>query len=322
MKNRQTFSKLTLVLAAIIWGGGFILTQVSLDAGFSVIGSLLGKFGIAAIVSGIVFRKEIREHMSWRALKYAVPLGVSLIASFFAQTTGLAKSSPSNNALITAAYVIMVPLMWRVVFRKKPAPIVYIASIMCFAGVATLSVSFTDGFAFGSGDLWTLLCALLFAGQIVATEYLVREINYKLLLFVQFATSAIVALAAFLVFDRDFTAVLSFKGAGSILYLGILSTCVCYVMQTSAQRYVTSNVASMILSLESLFGAVFAVLFGYDPLSPKLLLGGGLIMLSILLPEAHELVRHKKGDDEAQSEPHDAAEPTEARELTVETANL
>ena len=301
MKDKQTFSKLTLVLAAIIWGAGFIMTQVSLDAGFSVLGSLLGKFGTAAIVSGIVFHKEIRKHMSWKALSRGVPLGLSLIASFFAQTTGLAQSSPSNNALITAAYVIIVPLMWRIVFRKKPAKIVYFASILCFAGVAMLSVSLINGISFSSGDLWTLLCAVLFAGQIVATEYLVREINYKLLLFIQFTVSAIVALAAFLVFDRDFSAVMTVTGAGSILYLGILSTCVCYVMQTSAQRYVTSNVTSIILSLESLFGAVFSVIFGYDPPSVKLLLGGGLIMLSILLPEIYELLHARKSNHGGQS---------------------
>ena len=294
MKNRQAFSKLTLVVAAIIWGGGFIFTQMTLDAGFSVIGSLLGKFGIAAIVSGIVFRKAIREHLTLRLFLKLLPLGLSLIASFFAQTTGLAMSSPSNNALITAAYVIIVPLMWRVVFRKKPAPIVYIASILCFAGVVVLSVNFTDRISFGAGDLWTLLCALLFAGQIVATEYLVREVNYKVLLFVQFAVSAVVALAAFLIFDRDFSAALTLKGGGSILYLGILSTCVCYVMQTSAQRYVSSNIASMILSLESLFGAALSVVFGYDPLNPRLMIGGALVMVSILLPELATVIYAKK----------------------------
>jgi len=294
VKNRQAFSKLTLVVAAIIWGGGFIFTQMTLDAGFSVIGSLLGKFGIAAIVSGIVFRKAIREHLTLRLFLKLLPLGLSLIASFFAQTTGLAMSSPSNNALITAAYVIIVPLMWRVVFRKKPAPIVYIASILCFAGVVVLSVNFTDRISFGAGDLWTLLCALLFAGQIVATEYLVREVNYKVLLFVQFAVSAVVALAAFLIFDRDFSAALTLKGGGSILYLGILSTCVCYVMQTSAQRYVSSNIASMILSLESLFGAALSVVFGYDPLNPRLMIGGALVMVSILLPELATVIYAKK----------------------------
>ncbi|MDR0905231.1 MAG: DMT family transporter [Oscillospiraceae bacterium] len=294
MKKTQTLAKATLVLTAIIWGAGFVFTQAALDAGFSVIGSLLGKFGIAAIVTGIAFRKSIRANMSKRALAFGIPLGLSLVASFFAQTTGMAQSSPSNCALITAAYVVMVPFMWRIVFRKKPSPVAYIASVLCFAGVVTLSVNFAGGFHFGSGDLWTLLCAVLFAVQIVATEYLVREIDYKLLLFMQFAVSAVVALAAFLIFDRDFSAALTLKGGGSILYLGVLSTCVCYFMQTSAQRYVSSNAVSLILSMESLFGSVFSVLFGYDALSAKLLIGGGLIMLSVVLPETVELIRGKK----------------------------
>ena len=294
MKNRQTFSKLTLVIAAVIWGAGFIFTKYALDSGFSVSGSLLGKFGIAAIVSGVAFRKSIRTHMSRRVLKLGVPLGIALIASFFAQTTGLALSTPSNNALITAAYVIIVPLMWRVVFRRKPAPIVYFASILCFVGVAALSVSFTGGISIGVGDLWTMLCAVLFAGQIVATEYIVREVDYKVLLFVQFTVAAIVSLVVFLVLDGGRETVLTLGGVGSIMYLGVLSTCVCYVMQTSAQRYVTSNTASMILSLESLFGAAFSVMLGYDEPGLKLIIGGGLVMLAILLPEVVEGIRAQK----------------------------
>ena len=282
------------MVAAIIWGAGFIFTKYALNSGMSVTASLLGKFGIAAIVSGIVFRKSIRKHMSRRALALGVPLGVALIASFFAQTTGLSLSSPSNNALITAAYVIIVPLMWRVVFRKKPSPIVYIASVLCFVGVGALSVSFTDGFSVGAGDLWTMLCAFLFAGQIVATEYIVREVDYKVLLFIQFTVAALVSLAAFFVLDGGRETVVTLGGAASIVYLGVLSTCVCYVMQTSAQRYVTSNTASMILSLESLFGAALSVLLGYDEMSYKLIVGAGLVMLAILLPEVAEAIRAKK----------------------------
>lgn len=170
----------------------------------------------------------------------------------------------------------------------------YIASVICFAGVALLSFDAAGGFGFRVGDLWTLLAAVLFAIQIVATEAVIGNTDYKLVLFIEMATAALVSFILFIVFERDFSAVLSTNGLLSILFLGTMSTCLCYVMQTSAQRYVSSGAAALILSLESLFGAALSVIVGYDPAEPRLIIGGALVMLAVILPEATAMLKERK----------------------------
>ena len=272
---------------------------MALDAGFGVSAMLVGKFGTAAVLSGIIFFRTIREQLTWRVFAKILPVGIVLILSFYSQTYGLQLSTPSNCAFITAAYVVITPLLWRIVFHKKPPVSAYIASVVCFVGVITLSVEITGGISFRVGDIFTLICAVLFAVQIVASEKLVEGIDFRVLMFAQFAVAAIVALTLFFITERDFSAVLTPKGFGSIVYLGVGSTFLSYNLQTSAQRYVNSNTTALLLSLEALFGVVFAVILGYDKPSFKLFAGGALILLPIIIPEIAALLRQSKKQSEA-----------------------
>lgn len=294
LKNRQTLAKWILLLTAFIWGTGFIISQVALDAGFQTSGLMLGKFGIASVILGIAFRKTIREKMSVTALKRAVPIGIMLAASFFGQTLGLKNSTPSNCALITASYVVITPFFWRLVFKKRLPVIAYVASVLCFFGISALSFDLSGGVSFRTGDLWTLMSAVLFAAQIVATEAFVGDLDYRLLLFIEMVTAAVCSLIPFLLFERDLSPFLTPAGMGSMLFLGVLSTCICYVMQTWSQRYVPSGTAALILSLESLFGSALSVIFGYDPAEPKLFVGAALVLLSIMLPELISMFGRKR----------------------------
>ena len=305
--KKHGLSKCALALAALIWGAGFSFSQMALDAGFGASAMLVGKFGTAAVLSGIVFFKTIREQLTWRIFLKILPIGIVLILSFYTQTYGLLLSTPSNCAFITAAYVVITPLLWRIIFHKKPPRSVYLASVICFAGVVTLSVKFTTGnsfgiaggISFGAGDILTLVCAVLFAVHIVASEKLVTEIDFRVLMFSQFTVAAIVALTMFFITERDFSAVRTPKGLVSIIYLGVGSTFFSYNLQTSAQRYVNSNTTALLLSLESLFGVIFAVLIGYDKPTLKLLIGGALILLPILIPELVQILRRRDKHDTA-----------------------
>jgi drug/metabolite transporter (DMT)-like permease len=280
-----------------------VFSQAALDAGLGPAGLMLAKFFVAALLIGVMFRGTIRRGFSLAAFRRAAPVGVILALSFLAQTLGLKLSTPSNNALITAAYVVITPFLWKLVFKRRLPRSAYFASLICFIGVAALSLDLYGGVSFRAGDLWTLVCAVLFAAQMVATEAFVGEMDYGLLLFIEIFTAALTtlalsllarviaaaapavsgALAPLLITRGDFDALLSPSGAVSAAFLGILSTGLCYVMQTSAQRYISSGAAAIILSMEALFGAVFSVAVGYDALSLRLIFGGGLILSSVVL---------------------------------------
>lgn len=160
-----------------------------------------------------------------------------------------------------------------------------LSSFLCLIGIGILSVNLSSGISFQIGDLLTLGCALLFACQIVTTGILAVRMEAKVIVFLQFVVAAAWGFLMFLLTDRDFSAFLNADGMSAVVYLGVFSTCLCYFLQTTAQKHVNSTKAAIILSTESLFGSIFSVLLGYDPLSAQMVVGGVIILASIILPE-------------------------------------
>lgn len=278
-------SNAALFIVAIIWGSGFIGTQLALDAHLSSSCIMFGRFAIATLIIGSIFYKDIKQGMKKEYLKGGFVIGLFLFLAFYVQTLGLTYTTPSNNAFITAANVVMVPFLWWAISKQKPHAKIFVSSILCLAGIGILSVNFANGFSLGIGDLLTFFSAFLFACQIVATGILAQKMDPKVIVFLQFFVATILAFLVFMLTDRDFTAFASVKGMGAVLYLGIFSTCLCYFLQTTAQQHVASAKAAIILSTESLFGTLFSVLLGYDKLSVNMIVGGIVIVASILMTE-------------------------------------
>ncbi|MCL2034246.1 MAG: DMT family transporter [Oscillospiraceae bacterium] len=278
-------AKIMLFAVAVIWGMGFIMAQFALDSNLSSTAITFGRFFVATVLIFAIYSKEILKNLNPRNIKNGIIIGLLLFSGFYAQTWGLLFSSPSNNALITAANVVIVPFLWWAVSRQRPMKIVFLASFSCLVGIGILSSDFTHGFSFGYGDLLTLLSAFLFAAQITATGVLAVKMDYRVLIFLQFLVSSICGLVIFILTENDFTVFINTNGIIALLYLGVLSTCLCYFLQTKAQTKVSSSTAAIIMCTESLFGAMFSVLLGYDALTARLIIGGLVIFCSVILPD-------------------------------------
>lgn len=148
-------------------------------------------------------------------------IGTFLFLAFYVQTVALQYTTPSNNAFITAANVVIVPFLWWAISKKKPGAKFIVSSFLCLLGIGILSINFSEGFAFKIGDLMTLGCAFLFACQIVTTGILALKMDAKVIVFLQFAVAAVWGFFAFLLTDGDFSSFLSSEGHGC----GHLSGC-------------------------------------------------------------------------------------------------
>ena len=275
----------SLFLATIVWGWGFIFSNMALEAGLRPAAIMFTRFTLAALLMWIAFRKTIRANYRKGQWKSGFLTGGFLFLGFFIQILGLERSTPSNNAFITGAYVVMVPFILWIALKKKPKPVIFFSSFLSLGGVAVLSVDPSGGFSMNLGDLLTLVSALFFALQIVSTGVFAPSVHHLVLVFTQFTTAAILSLAVFLLGDRDFSGFTGLRGAGSVLFLGTFSTFLCYFLQTYAQRFVASSKAGIILGMEALFGTVFSVIVGYDQPNPRMVLGGIMMLTSIVLPE-------------------------------------
>ncbi len=291
---KSIYADFSLLLTAVIWGTGFVASQYALDSGMATSFILLIRFSVAALILFFILSKRILPLTS-SELKGGFLAGIFLFLAFYAQTFGLQFTTPSNNAFITATNVIMVPFISWFFFKKKPRKIFFILPFITFIGVAFLTYSPTKGISFTKGDAFTLLCALFFAIHISFLDIIAKKIDPIKLTFLQMVTASILStLYLFSIDNGNIGTYITWKsGLTWSIYLGIFSTLIAFLIQTSAQKYTASTKTAIFLSTESLFGALFSIILGLELFTPYMALGGTIILLSIFISEIRIPIRNK-----------------------------
>ncbi len=295
MKDTRTDNKRTkflamsaLIFASLLWGGGFIAAQNAINANFGAGFIMATRFTLATLIIGIFFRKEAFK-VNKADLIRGVMAGALLFVSFLAQTVGLRFTTPSNNSLITAVYVILVPFASWILLRKRPKVRAFVLTALCLAGMIVLTYVPGSGISFNLGDILTLLCAVLFAVHIAYLDIVAKSIPLKPLLLLQMATAAVLSLIYFGIFEINTISQVDFSaGLLPVLYLGVVSTFLCYLLETYGQKHTSSSQAAILLSLEGVFGACFSVLFGFESATINMAIGGAIIILSVILSKEGE----------------------------------
>ena len=279
-----------LFLATLVWGTSFIVLKetISQVPSFYVIGI---RFVIAGGILSLIFIKKLKNGSKKTFVK-GVILGLLLFSAYLTQTLGLENTTAGRNAFITGSYCVMCPfLVW--LFYKKPPKIVNIISaIACIIGLALVSLSGDDGKGENLllGDGLTLVGAVFFALQIIGIDKFQKdgEDTVSLLCYELLTVGVLFALLT-LIFDLPTKGVsayqLSVDQMVRIGYLCLVCTLFAQFAQMFGQKYTTPNQTSIILTLEAVFGVVFAVILGGEKLTETLILGFVVIFISILISE-------------------------------------
>lgn len=279
-------ANLLCLLVAMIWGGGFLATDIALQT-FSPFTSLAIRFTLASLISWVIVAKTRTRITKAVWIKGGV-CGLCMFAAFAFQTFGLDLTETGSNAFLTAVNVVLVPYIAWAFFHKRPALIQFAASCICLAGIGLLSLShgsFTPRF----GDLLSLACALFYALQIVALQWAGDE-NAMAINTVQMSVSALLSIPLACMNDV-WPAHISMSAIGSCLYMAVVSTWLAFWLQTVAQKYTDASSASVLLCTESLWANVFGWLLLHESKTPMMLAGGGLILLSVLMVEGQGLLK-------------------------------
>lgn len=277
--NRQKANLLCL-LTALIWGGGFVATDIALET-FTPFAMLVLRFVFAAILGWIPLWLR-HEKISRQAWKTGILSGILLYLAFAFQTFGMACTTAGMNAFLTSVNVVFVPFIVWICFHRKPDAVVFLASLLCLGGIGCLSLS-SGSFGFGFGDLLSLTCAFFFAAQIVSLSK-AGEDSALAINAIQLTSAAACSIPFGLA--TSWPASVSLPAIGSIVYSVVLSTFVCYLMQTTAQQYTSPAAASILLATESLWANLFSFLFLHEAKTPVMIFGGLLIFISVLLVES------------------------------------
>jgi drug/metabolite transporter (DMT)-like permease len=279
-KKRQLLSDVSLLFVAAVWGGGFVAVKGALDTMTPLI-LMSYRFILATAIMYIFFRKKIGKINKAELINGSV-VGTILFLAFTAQTFGLQYTTASKQGFLTATYVVMVPLLYWIIYKKRPKSKAFVGSLITIVGIALVSIN--KDMAFNLGDALTLLCALLFAAHIISLEYYTKKMDVLKLSFLQLAVAAVLFTVSAVIFE-PIQLTLSSSEWFSIIYLAVFSTFACFTVQTVAQKYTSSSHASIIMSLESVFAALFGVLLLNEVLTPFMMAGCTLIFTAILIIE-------------------------------------
>ncbi|MEZ3485269.1 MAG: DMT family transporter [Lachnospiraceae bacterium] len=267
-----------LIAVTVIWGGGFVASDMALESlrPFQI---MTIRFLLASVLMGAAGIRELKG-MNAGEIRAGVLMGAALFVGFAFQIVGLQYTTPSKNAFLTALNVVMVPFIAFVILKKKIGARSIAGAAMAIVGVGLLSLE--KNLTLGLGDALTLVCAAGFAFQIFFTSEFVKKYRAVALNFVQMLTAVALSVVSLFLFGETSFRV-SAKGWLSVLYLGVISTALCYLLQTASQRYVDETKAAIILSMESVFGTLFSILILHEQVTLRMICGCVMILAAVIV---------------------------------------
>lgn len=269
-----------MLITAVMWGSGFVGMAIGLEH-WTVVQLMALRFTLATVLLAVVFYKKlmlISRSIMWKGSV----LGAILFIAFVLQTMGLAYTTPSKNAFLTAINVLIVPIIAYVIYKRKIDRFEGIAAIIAVVGIGFLSLH--DSLSMNIGDLFSILCAVGFAFDIFYTNVFVKKEDALALTIVQFFAASIFSWAGVLILGEVPTTA-STEGILTIVYLAVFCTLIAYVCQNIGMQYANPTKSAIILSTESLFGTIASVIVLKEVLSGQMILGCLLIFIAIVVAE-------------------------------------
>lgn len=283
MKQRNEHritAKLALFGASLIWGSSFLIMKNSVDALTPFL--LLGlRFTIGCLFLCLIFHRRLKQLNHSYFIKGGI-IGLLLFLAYTLQTIGLTGTTPGKNAFLTAIYCVIVPFLYWAVDRKKPDAFHLTAAFLTILGIGLVSLN--NSLSIEYGDALTMAGGFFYAAHMVAIAKLAKDKDPVLITILQFGYAAVffwisAAFTEELVIPTNTTVI------AGILYLSIFATAVALLLQNIGQKYTNPAPAAVILSLESVFGVLFSVIFYGEEVNLRLLLGFLLIFLAVIISE-------------------------------------
>ena len=268
-----------LLLTTASWGSTFFLIKELLDR-VPTLDFLAIRFAIAGLVMFAVAHRAVLS-LSRQVLRRAVLVGGIYGVAQILQTAGLAHTAASVSGFITGMYVVCTPLLAAVLLRTRITAVTWGAVLLAAVGLGVLTL---DGFSVGYGEALTFVASVLYALHIVALGAWSTARDALGMSVVQLLVIAAVCLVA----TAPDGVVLPARGTDwlAIVYMALVAGALALVAQTWAQSQLSPTRTAIVMSMEPVFAAFFAVLLGGEGVSGRMVLGGALVLTAMLVVEA------------------------------------
>ena len=309
MNDKKMLGNLLLLLTAMIWGTAFVFQRVGMDSiepiTFNAARMALAAVMVGALAFGLrqrhskgvprqsdagasapgtevnVTRQAEESDLPWsHTWKGGICCGLFLTAGSVFQQMGVVYTTAGKAGFITAMYMLLVPILNFLLFKKKNSWLVWLAVFLGVGGMYLLCVK--EDFTLTRGDILVCICALMFSGHILCCDYFVKLASAVELAAIQFATAAVVsAVIAAFTENPDRAGIVA--AAVPILYCGVVSGGIGYTLQIVAQKFTDPTIASLLMSLESVFAVIAGSVLLGEQMSSRELLGCAVMFAATVL---------------------------------------
>ena len=286
--NKRLQGTLILMITAIVWGISFVSQSVSMDHiepnTFNGIRTLLGCVSLLPVIFALDMSKKKKGEFvpgnKKTLITGGIVCGILLCAASTVQTYGLQYTTAGKSGFITAMYMIMVPII-SIFLGKKIRPVVAISVVIAMVGMYFLCIK-KGSFDINRGDVYTFVCAIIFAFHIMAIDYFSPKVDGVKLSCMQFLVSGGINTVLMLLIEEPVWSDIVIC-AVPILYSGLMSCGVAYTLQIIGQKYAEPTVASIVMSLESVFAALAGWAILGEAMSGREMFGCVLAFAAIIM---------------------------------------
>ncbi len=294
--KKQWIGIVCLLITTIIWGSAFVAQYMGSESlppiAFTAARSLIGAMAVlpVALLSARKEKKAGVTRNNRLLLLGGVACGAALALASGLQQAGVGQSGAGKAGFLTVLYVVIVPILG-LFLKQRVGWTVWVSVAVALLGTYLLSVS--QAFTIEAGDALVLGCALVYSVQILLVDHFVGKVNAVMLSVVQLTTAGLFSVLFSLIFEQA-TMAQWVACIGPLLYVGVLSSGVAYTLQMVGQRFLPPALATLLMSLESVFAALSGWLILGERLTARELIGCTLVFAAVIFAQFGDKIRKKR----------------------------
>ena len=265
-----------LLAVSASWGGAFVLMKPAIER--QSVNSFLATRFVVAVVVMIALRPSVVRKINKELFLKGSLAGLFLGTGYIFQTLGLARTGAAITGFVTGLYVVLTPLIAALFLKERIRAFTWFCVLLATVGLALLSLR---GWSVGVGEALVFVSAIAFAAHIVTLNKWSFGLDAYALTVVQLTICAL--LTGVISIGQGYEKPTDAGVWGVVIFTAVICTAVAFVVQTWSQAYMSSTKVAVILTMEVVFAALFAVLFGGESLTLQVATGGAMVVLAMYL---------------------------------------
>jgi drug/metabolite transporter (DMT)-like permease len=265
-----------LLTVSASWGGAFVLMKPAIER--QSVNSFLATRFVVAVVVMIALRPSVLRKLNRELLLKGSLAGLFLGTGYIFQTLGLARTGAAITGFVTGLYVVLTPLIAALFLKERIRAFTWFCVLLATTGLALLSLR---GWSVGVGEALVFVSAIAFAAHIVSLSKWSFGLDAYALTIVQLTICAL--LTGFISIGQGYEKPTDAGVWGVVVFTAVICTAVAFIVQTWSQAHMSSTKVAVILTMEVVFAALFALLFGGESLTLQVAIGGAMVVLAMYL---------------------------------------